>query len=293
MKPYKQTQFDTLMALILESNPGMTVALTPDDLQALTPTAYTPGTGEIQNTTLRLTVKANNAKYFGAQTVKYRRISLSSLCRSIGTLSVSMYVPGSTMTTQQVADALNATYGLVLQASDFTNPTVGFGTVVQPLNGSSLLYADSSFLLSATKIQGVPLDTAIPTGVLTGKTWPNGNTFPRTKPEGQFLAYGLNCASIAANLKALSATITMTPSVWTTDANAIAVMAFLKASLPGLNLSEVDSATAGGLGNLVMQRYSIANVNVPNANSAKYTFVTTLTAVAGSWFQGQILLHYT
>lgn len=293
MYPFLDTQLNTLLGLINQSNPGLQVQLTSSMLGALVPTAVTPGSGQIQDTSLRLmTQQGNTGHYIGLQTVFYRRINLATLFRNMS-LTLSDYLGSTTMTAAQFVTAFNAKYGTELVASDFTNTSFTSGTqTTVAMVSTSLCYSGS---ISVKWTQGTPtLQQKIAAPVLTGKLYPGGNTFGGGRlPQGDVLTYGLSCVQIATALKALAASVQVTPALWATAGSSYAsILAFLQQSIPGLNFNGTDRANAGGLGNLFLTRLTLPSASAPGANSAAYGFVTVIPAVTGAWFQGQLYLHY-
>lgn len=291
MYPFLDTQLNTLLGLINQSNPGLSPPLTAAVLQTLVPTVITPGTGQIQDTSMRLLTVQGNGHYVGNQTITYRRINLANLFRNM-VLTLDTYLGSTTMTPAQFCTAFNAKYGTELVTTDFTNASFTSGTSATVTMVANSLCYEGAFTVKWT--QGAPyMNQAITTPVLTGKLWPGGNTFGGgRKPQGDVLTYGLSCVSIATALKALTASATLTPANWAAaGSNAATILGFLKQSIPSLNFSSSDSATSGGLGNLTLTRYTLPSASVPGANPI-YGFVTVIPAVAGSWFQGQLYLHY-
>lgn len=291
MSFFADNEIDTLLGLINQSNPGLQVApLTAAMLRTLVPTAITPGTGQIQDTSVRLMVKPGNANYYGSETVTYRRINLANFFRGM-TLTLDDYVGSTTMTAAQFVASFNAKYGTVLATTDFTNSSFSSGTsYTVSLAAGSLCY-NGSFTFKWTQGKQY-VSQAITNPVLAGKTYPGGNSFPSgRKPQGDFITYGLDFASISSTLKGLSASVTVTPTMWA-SAPYSTILSYLQQQFPAQNFSASDSATTGGLGNLVLTRYTLPSASVPGANSAKFANVTTIAAVSGSWFQGLLYLHY-
>lgn len=291
MSFFSDNQVDTLLGLINQSNPGLQVApLTAAMLRTLVPTAITPGTGQIQDTSVRLMVMPGNTHYYGSDTVTYRRINLTDFFRGM-TLTLDDYVGSTTMSAAQFVAALNKKYGTVLTTGDFSNTSFTSGTsYTVTMLGSSLCFSGS---FSVKWTQGKEyVSQAITNPTLAGKLYPGGNSFPGgRKPQGDFITYGLDFASIATTLKSLSASVTVTPSMWA-SAPYSTILSYLQQQFPSQNFSASDSGTTGGLGNLVLTRYTLPSAAVPGANSAKFPTVTTIAAVSGSWFQGLFYLHY-
>lgn len=290
MYPYASTQLATLLGLINASNPGLKVQLTSAMLQSLVPTVITPSGSNIQDTSLRLLTAQGNGSYIGQQTVTYRRINLTDFFRNM-VLTLSDYIGSTTMTAAQFCTAFNNKYGTTLVASDFANTSFASGTPYTVSIVSTSLCYEGSF--NVTWTQGVqPISQAITNPVLVGKLYPGGNTFGGSrKPQGDVLTYGLDCTSADTAFKALASSVQVTPSMWGSG-NYATILSFLQQSIPSLNFSSSDSSTSGGLGNLTLTRYTLPSASVPGANSNKFSYVTVIQAVSGSWFQGQLYLHY-
>jgi hypothetical protein len=293
MYPFLDTQLNTLLGLINTSNPKLQVApLSMQNLQALVPTVITPGSGQIQDTSLRLLTVQGNGRYVGNQTVTYRRINLANLFRGM-TLTLSTYIGATTMTALQFCTYFNAQYGTELVPTDFTNTTFTSGTSYTVSIVSTSLCYNGSFTFKWT--QGAPFMTqAITNQVLTGKLWPGGNTFGGTrKPQADVMTYGLDCSKVRTALLAISAASTPAPASWAQAGSSFAsILAFLQTNLPSLGFNSSDSATAGGLANCLVSRYTLPSTSIPGANP-KFAYVVTITAAAGSWFQGTFYLHFT
>jgi len=291
MYPFLDTQLNTLLGLINTSNPGLKVPLTSAMLRSLVPTVITPGTGQIQDTSLvLLTLPGNVGKYIGKQTVTYRRINFTNLFRSM-TLTLDNYIGSTTMTAAQFCQYFNAKYGTELVPTDFSQTTFTSGTQYTVTMVSTSLCYEGSFTIKWT--QAAPyMNQVISNQVLSGKLYPGGNTFGGgRKPQGEILTYGLDASGIRTVLLGLASSVTPSSSNWTA-ANWKQILSFLQNNRPDLNLTSADSATQGGIGNLAFTRYTLPSASVPGANSNKFAYVTTITAVAGSWFQGAFYLHF-
>lgn len=296
MFPYKATQYDTFMALVQASNPGLDIApLTSSQLRALVPVTVTADAFG-RDTSVRMMVRPNNSKYFGTQTVTYRRINLASYFRNM-VLTLDDYLTGTgNMTAAQLAVAMNNKYGTSFDpaGSDFA---AGF-TAVSGTQYNNLAVQSTSLCYEATFsfkwTRGKQYISAVVTNpVLTGRLYPGGNTMPPSKPVADFLTYNLDCSSIKSALSGITSGATVTPTSWNTaGSNYATILAFLQQKRSDLNLSGADSGTTGGLGNLVLTRYTIPSAAVQGANSAKYTTLVTIQSVSGSWFKGMFYLHY-
>jgi hypothetical protein len=294
MYPFKATQYDTFMALVQAANPGLDIApLTSDQLRALVPT--TVSTGGIQDTQVRLMVRPGNSKYYGTQTVTYRRINLTNYLRGLS-VTLDDYLTGSgNMTGAQFAVAMNNKYGTNFSTDGSEWPTfsAASGTQYTVSPASSSLCYEGNITFTWTRGKQY-ISAAISNPVLTGRLYPGGNTMPPNKPVGDFFTYNLDCSSIKSALTSLTSGATITPANWGTGNSIYAtILAFLQNKRPDLNFNSSDSATNGGLGNLVATRYTLPSASVNGANSSKYASVVTIQSVSGSWFKGMLYLHYT
>ncbi|MDR3392199.1 MAG: hypothetical protein P4L77_10755 [Sulfuriferula sp.] len=238
-----------------------------------------------------MVVRPNNSTYYGSQAVTYRRINITNYFRNL-ILTLDDYVGSTTMTIAQMVAAVNLKFGTAFVTTDFSVASIT-STVQNSLTivSTSLCYEG---VLSIKWTQGKQyISQAVTNPVLVGRLYPTSNTNPPAKPQADFLTYNLDNSSIKAALLGLTSGAAITPAQFAT-ANSIyaTILGWLQQKRPDLNLTGVDSATTGGLGNLVWTRYTIPAASVPGANSAKFTTLFTIQSVAGSWFQGMFYLHY-
>lgn len=287
MYPYEQPQLTTFLNLINESNGVLAVPITVSMIRALTPTAITPGTGQIQDTSVRLMARPGQP-YFGSQTVFYRRINLSTFFRGLSPVKLPLFTGSTTaITAAQLVAALNSLYGLALVSTDLTGTTYGTGTVTVTIAATSLCY-EGSFTLSWTPAKqqiALAFAAAANGDVLNGKI---------LVPTGQTLTYGLDCTLIDTQLKGLAASQVVTTANWQTAGSAYAaILGFLQQYLPNVGFNANADGTQGGLGGSTLTRYTLPSASVPGANSAKFTGLTTITPASGTpWYAGSLYLHY-
>lgn len=294
MFPYKATQYDTFMALVQASNPGLDIApLTSDQLRTLVPTAVTADSFG-RDTSVRLMVRPGNSKYFGSQTVLYRRINLTNYFRNMSTLTLNDYVALGNLPLAQMVTSFNTKYGVPLVAADLSGSIAVFvsGTAYGLTVGTTSLCYKGGFTFKWT-LGKQQIAAAIANPVLVGRLYPGGNSMPPAKPQADFLTYNLDCSPIKSSLAGIATGSTVTPANLALAGSVYAsVLSFLQQKRPDLNLSSSDQATAGGLGNLVWTKFTIPSASVQGANSAKFTTVMLITAKSTSWFQGMFYLHY-
>jgi hypothetical protein len=295
MYPYQSTQYNTFMALVQASNPGLNIApLSQAQLRALVPTTVTADSFG-RDTSVRLMVRPGNSSYYGSQAVTYRRINVTNYFRNLN-VTLSDYLTGTgNMTGAQLAVALNNKYGTSFDTGGADFPSslsaVSGTKYTQALQSTSICYEGS---LTFTWTRGKQFISALVTNpVLVGRQYPTSNVEPPAKPQGDFLTYNLDNSSIKTSIAAITSGSTVTAAQLGTAGSIYAsVLSYLQKARPDLNLTAADSGTTGGLGNLVWTRYTLPSASLPGANSNKFTACMVITAVAGSWFQGSLYLHY-
>lgn len=296
MYPYEQPQLTTFSNLIETANPGFAVPLTLAMIRTLVPIAITPGSGQIQDTSVRIVMRPGQP-YIGSETVTYRRVNLGNFFRDLQPIPLSTYTSGTTLSSTQLCTALNTLYGLALVPTDVTAATYAAGVSTVTVAATSLCYS-GSFTINWVKGLQFIADVFAATagaGVLVGKLYPGGNTFGSGRlPQGDVLTYGLDCTNIDGQLRRLAVSQTPVTGDWNTSGSDLAqILAFLQTNIPAVGFNSGQcTTTQGGLGGVTLTRFTLPSASVPGANSNLYTLVTTITAPAGSWFQGTMYLHY-
>ena len=289
MTDYRKPQGDLLYDLIEESNPGFKSKFSQSDYILDSVTAYTPGTGEIQNTTIRCRAKPGG-RALGSKTLKYRRIAMASILRGV-TVKLTNWAPTTTLTIAEVLTTINAMYGLTLVPSDIpATSTITQGNVNLGVTGSNCYTGIIALNWTKGKRNLSDAITAVNgSSNLNGRLWPGGNTFGGArKPQGDFATYGADLSSQSATLNGLIASGTATTGVaWLTN-----VATELNAQYGSSFFSSNAATTQGGMGGLTYAKVTLPNAAYPDANSAKYNRAIVLTAAADSWFQGKLYLHF-
>lgn len=286
--PFSRSQFETLLKLIEESNPGLTVGLTPTNMIVNgSPAAQTVPSGGIADT--NVFIQSKTPAYFGGRRFEYRRIDLSKAFKGM-TLLLNTYQP-TTISAAQICDELNRLYGLSLSTVDIgsANYSTGVQNTVTILAGSLCYNGSITFTWTRTKR---PLSDVMKQdpATINNRLWPGGNTFNvGRKPQGEYMVYGVTGAELSSQFASLSATGTFDPVAYSSHAR---IMMFMQRVAPGLNFNDSMHDVSGGLKNLAFNKYTLPNNNVPEANSDHYSNVFVLSAAGTSWFQGRILIHY-
>ncbi len=288
MYPYRKAQLDLFLTLVNESNPGLYTDLTSSNIRVGVPAVQAVPSGGIQNTNVLMTAKGGD--YLGTKRVQYRRINLASYFRNVK-LSVQVWTSGSSITADQLAEALNAKYGTALVGSDFTATAYGYAAARNATIGSSSIQPlcyQPQVTLSIEIIKGKrEIGEMFNADTLDGRLFPGGNSFPGDrKPQGEYLTYGLDCSPIAATLASITSGQPFNFSI----ASHQTVLAFLQQNLPGV-FNDSAHTVQGGLTGALLYQYALPQALIPEANTDKYANASFIAAQAGSWFQGNIILH--
>lgn len=284
MTDYRKPSSELIFDLIEEANPGFRQSIGENGVAFGTPVTQSVPSGGIADTNILVRAKKASAA-IGNRTLQYRRIDLTKLFRGMSIL-LDDYYP-STINNAELVAMLNKRFGMNLQESDFvTGGAFSSGTqYTRNIHANSLCFKGGvTFTWTRGKqdISGLITNPA-----LNGRLWPSGNDFsaPR-KPQGEFMVYSLDCSSQSAELNG-----------WSSPANngsgVAAFINWVNAQL-GRNLFDPTqlSTSQGGVLGLARVRYTLPNVNLPEANSNKYNRAMVFTAAADSWFQGKIIFHY-
>lgn len=298
---YRKPSTQLIYDLIEESNPGFKAQYPLDSLQFISVTnVAVDGADPHQNDTQVTCTGVPGSGIIGRVTVKYRRINLTTLFRSVS-LILSTYVAGTDPLSRAgwIAE-VNARFGVSVQDSDFTAGTYGqltSGTVYTiPVISTSLCYKGSLSQLQWLRGKR-PMSDMFPTQLsksLLGRFFPGGNDFttPGRKPVGQWQLYGIDGtgAKATANMESWPASFVL--PVGAVAANYAAMITWLNANSGRSDWSTADSATPGGLGGTTWYRYTLPHAAVPEANVERFNRCIVFQSVAGSWFGGKLILHY-
>lgn len=305
MPIYPEDSKQMVLDLINRSNPSLPVALTAANTGFVGTPEVIPVVGiAIQNTSLVVLARPMSG-YVGDETFTYRRLSLTSYFRGM-TPEVIKYSPAAVgVSPYRFSDLLadfNLKFGFTLTMDDVVDVAFPAGqgdgggstgsaarsvlTTVKASPGS-LAFTDS-FVLRWTQ-EKERITQLIPGNDLGGRAYPGGIASGTTpKPQGEFLFYGLDCTSMATQLAALNGVTFVAPGSTAQQQ----LIAFLAAARPDLNISNAASTVAGGLAGCTLTTLALPSATAPVGNSVKFANVAVLTALAGSWFQGKLYLHY-
>lgn len=281
---------DLLFDLIKEANPGIEFPFTPSTMKVSIPVSQAIPPGGIVDSNVIISPRTND-HWFGSVKVQYRRIKIANFFKSMAPVPVNFYSPLTMVTPATFVAKINEQYGTSFVVADFSPGYNSYqpGTVMEMgIDSASLCYSPTD---SLTRIRFVwrnrkpLLNEVTVNGVLTGRLFPNGNDFvtPGRKPQGEYLAYGIDFTGLGISGSG-SGTVPNN-AAW------IKILAPIFANDPRFDVTKVASGTEGVQG-LTFVLYTLPNALVPEANSAKYKNVMTLSGGAGLWFQGRIMMHY-
>lgn len=179
-----------VLALVRASNPNLPLPLLDNDVRFGIPEDIVTPSGSIVNTQVALFPK-HNSGYIGKTKVKYRRINLTTLFRSIAPI-LYVYsnkpVSMSPFTLYQLLPHLNKKYGLGLTEDDVVSISFPIGNITTPgflgvrtstvkitTKPTSLAYVGSITLRWVYTEQTLPDMT--PIYEIPGREFPGGNVF--------------------------------------------------------------------------------------------------------------------
>lgn len=279
---------DLLFDLIKEANPGIEFPFTPSTMKVSIPVSQAIPPGGIVDTNIVVTPRTNE-HWFGAVKVRYRRLRLDSIFKNMTPVPLEYYSATPATTTGLFVENLNRVYGTSFLPNDFTfapNTTLqaNGNFALTPVAGN-LCYSPTGGSMFIWRNVKPFLKQVTSNGTLTGRQYPGGNDFvtPGRKPQGEYLAYGIDFTGLGISGSG-SGTVPNN-AAW------IKILAPIFANDPRFDVTKVASGTEGVQG-LTFVLYTLPNALVPEANSAKYKNVMTLSGGAGLWFQGRIMMHY-
>lgn len=288
---YKLSSTDLLYKLIEYSNPGFTAQFPKGTIQFSAPTSVSVVAGDAYNTDTTVTVSsAPGAGKIGNQTIRYRRIDMTTIFKSM-VIKLTDYSAGTTLAEAVWKGSFRSQYGINIVDADFTNTgAINGGNTTIAIKATSLCYK-GSFVLNW--VSGKRLITSIITDAnraLVGRLYPGGNDFTTAgrKPQGEFLVYCQDASSLKTLLEALASS--SAPS--STDSTVTQVVNFLLANTSRTDWNTGTVTESGGITGVIWYKYTLPNVAIPEGNSAKYTRCIVIQSGANSWFAGKIIIHY-
>lgn len=295
LPPYKFNDdiLTEFFKLVTASNPGITLN------QSTVEIASNPirAAGEAFNNTRILLKAKSGANFYGARWFKYRRVDLSSNLPSRWFV-VDLY--DDALTPDNLLPWLNIRYGLNLVKEDFNtfNQTAaGLGAAIfsnVANNQGKLLLIDTTNALPWYWAKGLPTFEYLFKGkskVLPMLSWDGAGVVGDlpAKPVGNYFLFGANCTELAGTFQSITSNTTFDPGNVTMHASILAMMQRLT---PNLNFTSAAHTTTGGTTGLIFKRATLPSTAFPAAYSKGYNSVAVLSSSAGSWFVGDIYLHY-
>lgn len=291
---YKSSSTDLLYALIEYSNPGFTQQFPKGTLQFSAPSTVTVVEEDVYKTDTSVTIfSAAGAGKIGNQTVRYRRINMAAMFKSM-VVKLDDYSSTTGLVDAVWRNSFRTKYGIAIPDTDFSDtPVSGMlasGNTVIGIKATSLCYK-GNFTLNWTKGKRLIGDIITDANrALVGRLYPGGNDFTTEgrKPQGEFMTYCQDASAISAVLE----TIVNASSSYT-DTQLTAVVNFLLANTVRTDWNKnVAGSVVGGIAGMNWFRYSLPNIAVPDANSAKYNRCIVIPSYTTAWFAGNIIIHY-
>ena len=325
MSLYPKQSLQMLVDLINQANPSLPVPLTTTNVLYGTPAAITPSGGNIQNTSIKVTAAAGT-KYIGNTTLQYRRIDFGTLFRSLPIVIYKYSPAGTGASPYKISDllpAINAKYGLSLQATDIVDGSLPAGnTNAVPSIGLAAGTRNSSITVNAaTTSPGfvgsftlywvqAPQDISTMitvTSLENSRVFPGGLSTVSASPYVVDLdTFSIDWTSVlnntaAANTWSLATLISLLTGGYPLGSQiggtyTTAMNAFLSAlaSTTGVAYNGTSPASTNlSLYGIFVRHYTLPNAAVPEADSKYFNNCLVIDLLAAnSWGVGRMILHY-
>lgn len=282
---YSKPQTELLLNLINESNPGLMELRDLLNTRMGVPFVRTPAAGEIQNTSLELYAQPSTF-YVGKKIVHYRRLDLTKLFANM-VLDIEYWTPSGLAKVDWIR-MLNEKYGLSINDVDMSAAGIMSAETTYTLtfSAASLAYI-GTFRVRYTKGKRA-LDQILTLDRYAGLYW--DSSYVQGKPLLTPVNFSLDYSRFF-NIDTITNGITLNNAgAYYSEVKAL-IDWFNKCSGMALDLG-IDHTLPNGVKGLTMSRFTLPNVNVPEANSARYNRVLVISSRTTSWFGGKILLHY-
>lgn len=324
MPLYSQQSLQMLVSLINSSNPSLPVPLTTTNALYGTPAVVTPSGGNIQNTTIKVTA-AGGSPYVGNTTLSYRRLDLGTLFRSLPIVIYKYSPAGAGISPYQISallPAINAKYGLSLQASDIsdgpvpagnTNAVPSIGLVAGTRNSSVVVAAAAgspgfvgSFTLYWVQAPQLISNMITVTSLEAARVYPGS---VNTVSSGLYVP-DLDVFSIdwTSAFNAAASGLSMPLSTWliyvvnqpfgtTSDGFGTvrtSLLSALNAVLSGKSYNFTSPAsTSMSLNGITAKKTTLPNALVPEADSKYFNNCVYFDIpAANNWGAGRMIFHY-
>lgn len=288
MYPYQKPQLELLLDLIKEANPGIQFPFNPSTMKVSTPVTQAVPADGIADTNIVISPKSNDY-WFGSVKVQYRRLSMDAIFKNMTPVPVEFYSATPTTTTGRFVEVLNKSFGTSFLPNDFNWPpntdlaqNQNFSLI--PVAGN-LCYSPTGGALFIWRNVKPTFNEVSAVSALAARSFPGGNDFttPGRKPQGEYLAYSFDFTDPA--LYGTGSGTIINNAGW------IKIFSKITALDPRFDVTKAFDQN-GGVQGLTYMLYTLPNALVPEANSAKFKYVMTLSTAQSTWFQGRILMHY-
>jgi hypothetical protein len=323
MPLYSKQSLQLLVDLINQANPGLPVPLTTTNALYGAPSAITPAAGTVQNTSIKVTAAAGT-KYVGNTTLTYRRIDFGTLFRSLP-IAIYKYSPAATNASPyKISDllpAINAKYGLTLQASDIvdgslpagnTNAVAAIGLAAGTRNSSITVNAatTSTGFVGSFTLYWVQAPQDIST-MITVTSLENARVFPgslstisATPYVVDVDTYSYDFTATLNNLAATAGSSLATIISWftsyplgTSSGQIASTHSGLISAINSINGATYNltnpASTSMSLYNIQTKHYTLPSTSVPEADSKYFNNCLVIDLLsANSWGAGRMIIHY-
>jgi hypothetical protein len=288
---YLKTEKDLVMDLIKESNPVFASLYQPGSitfgaLNAIAPTPTNP-----DDTSVRVAPAPGTEIFSGTRLLTYRRVDLTKLFRG-RVVEISKYSTANTLAYADMLELIRTQLGVNIDTASMTAAALTVDTArTFAIAATSLAYKGSITVIWRKPKRD--LSDMFADLILDGRQWPQGfiGQGDGAKPQGEYIAYDMDFTGTVA-----AGQFAGWPIGGLTGAGSSAnvTTANFRELMPNIDWSATaDYTVPGGWMGLTIQRYTLPNAAVPEANQA-YNRCLTLTPPAGktAWFYGKLMFHW-
>ena len=289
---YRKTETNLLVDLIKESNPVFASIYVDGSVKFNPPTVITPTATNPDNTKVRLSPAPGSTVWSGNKEITYRRIDLTKLFRG-RTLEITKYTVSNTLAYADVLELVRTQLGINLDPASMT----AFSMTADSARTFTILTTSLAYIGSFVVVwrKGKrQLSDMFTDFALDGREWPQGflGLGDGRKPQGEYLCYDLDFTGTDFAGQAAGWPLGATTGA---GGSANVATASLNAMLPDIPWSATaDYTVRGGWMGLTIQRYSLPNAAVPEANSGLFNRCVVMSVPAGkeAWFYGKLMFYW-
>ncbi len=304
MPKYNKPSVDLVVDLINESNPQLPFPIETGKVLFTGLAARTPGSGEYQDTQIKVNAK-NNTEYVGNKVLQYRRIDIAKLFRGTS-IEIHRYSAAASNASPYALHTLlgdiNAKYGLALTTDEVTNvnfpaATDNYYPTIRTCKVNMVIQSTSLAWKGTVEVRWVQapqeLQSLVTQPELSGRLYPGGNDFSGAHQYVLDLeAYALDFTE--ANIPALNVGTlgTGTSAQLSAQTAVIAKLAQLTGKPYVMSVPTVQNEPFNLYGSPFTLN-TIPLATLPEANSRFFNRVMVIALpAANTWGVGRLFLHY-